>query len=246
MFSIPLLLLLPSPPFSSMPKKVATKKDPAPATASGVSTRGKRKGASAEEPAPKRKKGDPIGEMFAAYKDPTEDRIGPDGVESLCKDLNIAPDSMTALILAWKLGAEEMGYFTKDEFTNGIQNLGVNDISSLRTTLLSIEDKTKYTTPEFTELYKFAFGFCCDKNNKKSVDIETAATMVELVLSKGPHTKKFVDFLKQNKTYKVINKDQWLCFLEFSKMIKPDFSNHDGSEASWPLLIDEYVEYAGH
>jgi hypothetical protein len=34
-----------------------------------------------------------------------EDRIGPDGVESLFKDLAISPASVTALVLAWKLGA---------------------------------------------------------------------------------------------------------------------------------------------
>jgi hypothetical protein len=34
-----------------------------------------------------------------------EDRIGPDGVETLFKDLDISPASVTALVLAWKLEA---------------------------------------------------------------------------------------------------------------------------------------------
>lgn len=34
-----------------------------------------------------------------------EDRIGPDGVEALFKDLEIDPTTVTALVLAWKVGA---------------------------------------------------------------------------------------------------------------------------------------------
>lgn len=66
--------------------------------------------------------------------------------------------------------------------------------------------------------------------------------MLELVLPNGPHTKKFGEFLRQTKSYKVINKDQWACFLEFSRNVKKDLSNYDNSEA-WPLLIDEFVEF---
>lgn len=226
-----------------MPKKAAPKKQQAVAEDAPVSGgRGKRKVASESEPAAKRKKGDSIGDMFDKYKDPAEDRIGPDGVDALCKDLGISPTSMTCLILAWKLGAEEMGYFKREEFINGLQNLGVTDMTTLSKTLAAIERDLKLTSPAFTDLYKYSFTFCCDKNNKKSVDIETAASMLDLVLANGPHTKKFVDFLGHTKTYKVINKDQWLCFLEFSRNVKGDLSNHDDNEA-WPLLIDEYVEF---
>jgi hypothetical protein len=34
-----------------------------------------------------------------------EDRIGPNGMDQLFKDMNISPDSITALVLAWKVGA---------------------------------------------------------------------------------------------------------------------------------------------
>lgn len=44
--------------------------------------------------------------------DPSEDRIGPDGVEALFKDLGIDPTTVTALVLAWKVGAGTIIYIT--------------------------------------------------------------------------------------------------------------------------------------
>lgn len=41
----------------------------------------------------------------------------------------------------------------------------------------------------------------------------------------------FFTYLQQTKSYKVINKDQWACFLTFSRDVKKDLSNYDNSEA---------------
>jgi len=182
-----------------------------------------------------------LDELFDTYKDP-EERIGPNGVEVLCNDMQISPDSLTALVLAWQLNAAEMGYFTREEFVGGMELLKSYDLHTLRNKILKLETEVQSNTGLFTDLYKFAFGFCCDRANKKSADIDVAASMLELVLPNGPHTKRFSEFLRQTKSYKVINKDQWACFLEFSRNVKKDLSNYDNSEA-WPLLIDEFVEF---
>lgn len=186
-----------------------------------------------------------LSDLFLKYKEVSEEgieRIGPDGVEKLCKDLGISPLSLTALILAWQLGASEMGYFQKEEFISGMTKMKVYDLVALRSALSRSEKEVLADQSAFNELYKFAFVFCCDQNNKKSIDIDTAAPMLELVLPHGPHTKKFAEFLKQTQSYKVINKDQWNCFLEFSRNVKADLSNYDNNEA-WPLLIDEFVDF---
>jgi len=227
-----------------MPRKSSTKKQPtevAPPTRTS-----KRKANENTAPETKKRKGETAVSdaeaLFMKYKDPQEDSIGPAGVEALCIDLKILPDSLTGLILAWQFGASQMGYFTKDEFINGLAILKVQDLPSLRSTLLKLEKETQSQSPLFNELYKFGFTFCCEGNNKKSVDIETAASMLELVLPNGPHTKNFGEFLRQSQSYKVINKDQWNCFLEFSRNVKKDLSNYDDNEA-WPLLIDEFVDF---
>lgn len=40
---------------------------------------------------------------------------------------------------------------------------------------------------------------------------------------------------------KVLNRDQWSSFFEFSKTIANDFSDYD-ENGSWPVLFDEFVQ----
>ncbi|KAF2070063.1 hypothetical protein CYY_008620 [Polysphondylium violaceum] len=179
--------------------------------------------------------------LFNNYKDEVE-CIGPDGVVNFCKDLGFDCDSIHILILAWKMGASKQGYFTKGEFLKGFESLGCYDLTTLKQQLLSLSDKLKNDSPKFSELYKFSFAFASEVDSKKSIDIQAASSMLQLILPDGPHTVNFVEFLRTQQQYKSINRDQWLCFLEFSKTVKSDLSNYDESEA-WPLLIDEFVEH---
>mmetsp|Transcript_12772 Transcript_12772/g.39228 ORF Transcript_12772/g.39228 Transcript_12772/m.39228 type:complete len:103 (+) Transcript_12772:521-829(+) len=40
-----------------------------------------------------------------------------------------------------------------------------------------------------------------------------------------------------------VSKDTYTLFLSFTKSTKPDFADYDET-AAWPVLIDEFVEYA--
>jgi len=179
--------------------------------------------------------------LFNNYKDEVE-CIGPDGIVKFCKDLGFDCDSIYILILAWKMNALKQGYFTKCEFLKGFESLGCYDMVTLKQQLLKLTETLKNDSPKFSDLYKYSFGFASEVDSKKSLDIEAASSMLELILPDGPHTGSFVSFLRSQQQYKTINRDQWLCFLEFSKTVQKDLSNYDESEA-WPLLIDEFVEY---
>lgn len=55
---------------------------------------------------------------------PTDpDLIGPDGIEKLCKDLNVKPEDIMVLALSWKLNAKEMGVYTVSEWLHGMTEL---------------------------------------------------------------------------------------------------------------------------
>jgi len=57
--------------------------------------------------------------------DPHEDdKINADGMMRFLDDLGLNPESRTVLILAWKFGAATQCVFTKEEFVNGLMELG--------------------------------------------------------------------------------------------------------------------------
>ncbi|EAL71442.1 hypothetical protein DDB_G0272016 [Dictyostelium discoideum AX4] len=178
--------------------------------------------------------------IFNVHLDDDE-TIGPEGIARFCSDIGLAPDSFEILVLAWTMNASKMGYFSKNEFSSGFEKLQCSDLSTLKKQLNSTSQKLKHDSTKFTDLYKYAFGFASEVESKKSVDLGTAAEMLKLLLPEGPHTTNFAAFLctQPNKS---INKDQWLCFLEFSRTVKADLSNYDDSEA-WPLLLDQFSEW---
>lgn len=49
--------------------------------------------------------------------------IGPDGIEAFCKDLGVNPEDPVMLVLAYKMDAKQMGYFTRKEWNKGLQDL---------------------------------------------------------------------------------------------------------------------------
>eukprot|EP01111_Echinosteliopsis_oligospora_P015005 TRINITY_DN57_c0_g1_i2.p2 TRINITY_DN57_c0_g1~~TRINITY_DN57_c0_g1_i2.p2 ORF type:complete len:166 (-),score=31.40 TRINITY_DN57_c0_g1_i2:42-539(-) len=90
-------------------------------------------------------------DLFTKYSEKTEDgqppvRIGPDGITTLCEDLGISLTGIETLIMAWKFNAEEMGYFTRDEFMDGMERVGAYDIDSLRSSIKSINKELKITS----------------------------------------------------------------------------------------------------
>jgi len=68
--------------------------------------------------------------------------------------------------------------------------------------------------------------------------------MLELLMGdRFYHSKKFLEFLTKQTSYKAINLDQWMSLLEVCRTISDNFSDYDESSA-WPVLLDEYVAWA--
>lgn len=55
----------------------------------------------------------------------------------------------------------------------------------------------------------------------------------------------FQEFLKatKEKDYNSITQDQWMSFLDFSQECE-DLSEYDEENSAWPLLIDDFVDFA--
>ncbi|GFR96155.1 DCN1-like protein [Elysia marginata] len=177
---------------------------------------------------------------FHEYTGPNEDTLGPEGMEKFCEDIGVEPENIVMLALAYKLDAKNMGFFTKEEWMKGMTELQCDTIEKLQNRLEYLRALLN-DPPTFKNVYRFAFDFARDKD-QRSMDMDTAKAMLSLVLGKNwPLFTYFHQFLEQSKL-KVINKDQWCNILEFSRAIQPDLENYD-EDGAWPVMLDEFVEW---
>lgn len=178
---------------------------------------------------------------FKQYTTPNEpDVLGPDAMEQFCKDICVEPENVVMLVIAYKMNARQMGFFTQAEWQKGLTELQCDSAIKLQSKLEYL--KSLMNDPNvFKNIYRYAYDFARDKD-QRSMDIETAKAMLNLLLGKQwIMYPEFAQFLHQSK-YKVINKDQWCNILEFSRTITPDLSNYD-VDGAWPVLLDEFVEW---
>ncbi|XP_057341927.1 DCN1-like protein 4 isoform X2 [Microplitis mediator] len=175
---------------------------------------------------------------YTAADDP--DTLGPDGMEKFCEDIAVEPENVVMLVLAYKMNARQMGFFTLNEWLKGLSELQCDTIHKLQQKLDYL--RSLLNEPHaFKGIYRYAYDFARDKD-QRSMDMETARVMLQLLLGKHwPLFSQFAQFLDQSK-YKVINKDQWCNILEFSRTINHDLSNYD-LDGAWPVMLDEFVEW---
>ncbi|KAF9089794.1 DCN1-like protein 5 [Mortierella sp. GBA35] len=146
-----------------------------------------------------------------------KEQIGPNGISKLCEDIEVSLETVDMLVLAYHLEADTMPIFTKDEWAKGMKKLEIDSIERLKAKLPGLVEKLKEPA-HFKEFYRYIFMFSKD-SEQKCMPVEA------------------------KKPVKVINKDQWYNFLDFSDTISEDLSNYDGLSSAWPVLLDEYVEW---
>ncbi|KAK7870061.1 hypothetical protein R5R35_012014 [Gryllus longicercus] len=179
---------------------------------------------------------------FREYTSPDDpDTLGPEGMEKFCEDIGVEPENVVMLVLAWKMNARQMGFFTQQEWLRGLVDLQCDTIPKIQSKLDYLRSLLNDQVT-FKSIYRYAYDFARQDKDQRSMDIETAKAMLQLLL--GKHWVlfgQFNNFLEHSK-YKVINKDQWCNILEFSRTIANDLSNYD-VDGAWPVMLDEFVEW---
>ncbi|KAK6915113.1 Potentiating neddylation domain, partial [Dillenia turbinata] len=185
-----------------------------------------------------------IDQLFYTYANGSSGLIDPEGIETLCSDIEVDYTDVRILMLAWKMQAEKQGYFTLEEWRRGLKALRVDTISKLRKALPELEKEVRRPS-NFVDFYSYAFCYCLTEEKQKSIDIESICELLDLVLSSQHRSQvdSLVQYLKIQNDYKVINMDQWMGFFRFCNEISfPDLKNYD-PELAWPLILDNFVEW---
>ncbi|XP_057473929.1 uncharacterized protein LOC130762264 [Actinidia eriantha] len=185
-----------------------------------------------------------IDSLFYTYANSSSGMIEPEGIEALCSDLEVEHTDVRILMLAWKMKAEKQGYFILEEWRSGLKALRADTITKLKKALPDLDKEVKRSS-NFADFYTYAFQYCLTEEKQKSIDIESICELLNLVLGFQfrPQVDYFVEYLKIQIDYKVINMDQWMGFYRFCNEISfPDLCNYD-DELAWPLILDNFVEW---
>lgn len=120
-------------------------------------------------------------QLFNKYRDQQEnDKITVDGVMKFLEDLNLSPESILVLIIAWKCKAAVQCEFTKEEFMTGVIELGADSIDKLKAKLPTLEVEIKDQN-KFKDFYHFTFNYA--KNpGQKGLELDMAIAYWNIVL----------------------------------------------------------------
>uniref|UniRef100_A0A3B5KRR8 DCN1-like protein n=1 Tax=Xiphophorus couchianus TaxID=32473 RepID=A0A3B5KRR8_9TELE len=105
-------------------------------------------------------------QLYNRYKDPHDDnKIGIDGIQQFCDDLNLDPASMSILVVAWKFRAATQCEFSRKEFFDGMVELGCDSPEKLKAILPRLEQDLK-DNGKFKDFYQFTFSFAKNPGQK--------------------------------------------------------------------------------
>lgn len=205
-------------------------------------------------------------ELFYNYsKEDDKTVIETEGLEQLCSDAKIAFDGALPLILAWQMGAKEMGKITKEEWVKGTSSLRISSLSLLSSVVTELEDllirgcapiktgkkkdydRSAYDTyardvkSGFHKLYMFTYVLAKPEQSK-NMDMEFSVALWSVLLApKYPIMAEVLLFINNNlESYKATNKDLWSMMLEFCDTVDPNLQDYE-VDGAWPTLLDDFV-----
>lgn len=122
-----------------------------------------------------------VEQLFLKYRDPHDpQKVNSDGVIRFLEDLNLSPECVLVLIIAWKFRAEKQCEFSRNEFIEGFVNMSCDSLDKLKMKLLQLE-KELVDQIKFKDLYQFTFNYAKEPG-QKSLELETAIIYWGIVL----------------------------------------------------------------
>lgn len=96
---------------------------------------------------------------FREYTTPDDhDTLGPEGMEKFCEDIGVEPENVVMLVLAYRMQARQMGFFSHEEWLRGLSEMQCDSIQKLQNRLdylrCLLNDQNI-----FKAIYRYAYDF---------------------------------------------------------------------------------------
>lgn len=178
---------------------------------------------------------------FNTYADAeANDMMLVDGILAFCSDLEVEPEDIVLLLLSYKMKAENMLEYKREEFMKGLKAIGCSSIGEVQKAFAALRSELD-TKPSFKKIYAFSYNFA-KKRGVKSLDRDVAVALWRILLDgRFGLVNEWCDFVETNHKH-AITRDEWMQTFEFVHQIGTDLSEFDDNGA-WPLLIDDFVEH---
>ncbi|PFH37213.1 DUF298 domain-containing protein [Besnoitia besnoiti] len=170
------------------------------------------------------------------------------GLERLAEDLGVGLDDVFFLIFAFLCGCTEQGRITQEEFTRGMDRAGVCTVAALREAVPAVRASLAADKSLARQVYSFAFTYSLDVGQKAlPLDLCVAYWRLLLLEADFPLMTEWHDFIEEELRNRVsaLSKDPWLMLFDFmhsqGRSLCLDEYDEDGA---WPLVIDEFVDWA--
>jgi len=181
---------------------------------------------------------------------PADHPAGPDGIDEnlvqLFQDIGIDDPGSDVATLAFSAAckASKMGTLRRREFICGCAALDADNIDDLRAKVPELRANALSGMIR-EEVYAHTFTSALDVPSKV-LSLELAIAFWEVLLPKWELRKDFSDWALQwadtHLKGKMISKDIWTMVRKFATEVPPDLSTYDDNP-SWPVMIDEFVDY---
>ncbi|KAL0363058.1 UNVERIFIED_CONTAM: DCN1-like protein 4 [Sesamum calycinum] len=169
-----------------------------------------------------------------SLEDDSVDIILADGITRLCDDIQVDPQDIVMLVLAWHMKASTMGQFSKQELVDGFESLGIETVEQLKEKIPFMRSELE-DSHKFRQIYNFAFDWSQDKGRRLCRWIQHLRCGSCYLHKRNGHylvigsssCRHLAVLMVQEKHDKAISQDLWSHTLEFATTVDTSLSNYD-------------------
>lgn len=198
----------------------------------------------------------PIGKIFDKYReDPANspDTINLDGTMKFFGDIDVNLEGLDFIIVSELIKAPAIGEISRAGFVDGWLSARCDTVDKMKNHVKTLKKSLPSDTEAYTQVYQYTFQLA-KSGNQKTLPLDDACTYWDVVFNSPlsavkwrsantPWVDWWFEFLRAE--YKrAINKDVWVQTLKFAQeTLKDENLSFWNEEASWPSVIDDFVEW---